>query len=160
MKKLPDWKTTPNEEKLEIIEPHRLKGASSTEIAMLFSNCTRNSVIGLMTRKKLPLLAVFTGGRREGHATSPKVQKKAKRIVNNVTAMGFQDKSAGGHEVEIKVIVDKPRDRLMTLLELKPGNCKWPVGDPRDPGFGFCGDHAPEGRSYCRLHQIRSTRSL
>ena len=32
---------------------------------------------------------------------------------------------------------------------LRPGLCKFPVGDPGQDGFGYCGEPAPIGRPYC-----------
>lgn len=36
----------------------------------------------------------------------------------------------------------------------QPGSksCSWPVGDPKQPGFHFCGDTAEAGRPYCAHH--------
>jgi GcrA cell cycle regulator len=41
-------------------------------------------------------------------------------------------------------------------MELNDQSCRWPHGDPRGPGFFFCG--SPEanfngGVPYCRIHQ-------
>jgi GcrA cell cycle regulator len=39
-----------------------------------------------------------------------------------------------------------------TLLDLESNDCRWPVGEPRQPDFHFCGKpHAP-GRPYCQEH--------
>ncbi len=39
----------------------------------------------------------------------------------------------------------------VAFLDLRPGDCRWPIGDPRDGDFGFCGAPAQPGSSYC-LH--------
>jgi len=48
-----------------------------------------------------------------------------------------------------------PRDELPGLVahleELPPRTCHWPVGDPADPGFSFCGRAADPG-PYCLVH--------
>lgn len=31
-------------------------------------------------------------------------------------------------------------------------SCSWPVGDPKQPGFHFCGEPAEPGRPYCADH--------
>ena len=31
-------------------------------------------------------------------------------------------------------------------------SCSWPVGDPKQPGFHFCGESAEPGRPYCAHH--------
>jgi GcrA cell cycle regulator len=30
--------------------------------------------------------------------------------------------------------------------------CRWPIGDPREPGFHFCESERLPGRSYCSFH--------
>lgn len=41
----------------------------------------------------------------------------------------------------------------MTFMELPfTGACKWPVGDPRQESFQYCGADADEGRVYCCHH--------
>jgi len=42
------------------------------------------------------------------------------------------------------------------LLDLGPRQCRWPHGDPGQPGFGFCGMRTEDGRSYCGIHQRRA----
>ncbi len=39
-----------------------------------------------------------------------------------------------------------------TLLELESDECRWPIGDPRKPGFHFCGAQQVLGRPYCIEH--------
>jgi GcrA cell cycle regulator len=38
------------------------------------------------------------------------------------------------------------------LEDLPPHGCKWPIGEPRDPGFGFCGRKRLTGKPYCPVH--------
>lgn len=41
-------------------------------------------------------------------------------------------------------------------LEAHKTGCRWPIGDPMEPGFGFCNE-ATEGKSvYCALHSRRA----
>lgn len=46
------------------------------------------------------------------------------------------------------------------VMGLGRAECRWPIGDPKLPGFGFCGQAAEEGRSYCAAHRQRATRLL
>ena len=53
-----------------------------------------------------------------------------------------------------------PPEQRRQLMDLDEHCCRWPVGDPRDEGFFYCG--APEadiyaGRPYCRSHTWRAT---
>lgn len=38
------------------------------------------------------------------------------------------------------------------MLDLEPHHCKFPLGDPRNPAFKFCGADRLEGRPYCSEH--------
>lgn len=46
--------------------------------------------------------------------------------------------------------------RLVSFDDLTPAHCKWPYGDPKQPGFGFCGQHRVTGSSYCAGHRALS----
>lgn len=72
-----------------------------------------------------------------------KVQARPKQdfAVNRATASKFQDRSQPA-----------PNSLMVSLLDLQPGDCKYPIGDPRHEGFGFCGAEAGHG-SYCQHHR-------
>lgn len=39
-----------------------------------------------------------------------------------------------------------------TVATLERNDCRWPIGDPREAGFHFCGAPQLGGRPYCELH--------
>ena len=39
-----------------------------------------------------------------------------------------------------------------SLLELAHGKCRWPINDPADEDFSFCGNDVAAGMSYCAGH--------
>lgn len=45
---------------------------------------------------------------------------------------------------------------LFGVENLNEHTCKWPVGDPLEPGFGFCGQHSEPGKPYCAEHCERA----
>lgn len=45
---------------------------------------------------------------------------------------------------------------LVSFDDLTPAHCKWPYGDPKEPTFGFCGQHRVTGSSYCAAHRALS----
>ena len=49
-----------------------------------------------------------------------------------------------------------PEDKRLSLLQLNEHTCKWPIGDPLQPDFYFCGQHSDEGRPYCEFHSRRA----
>jgi GcrA cell cycle regulator len=38
--------------------------------------------------------------------------------------------------------------------------CEWPFGDPREPGFRFCGKRTDAGRPYCAVHCRKAYRKV
>ncbi|MGF1445969.1 MAG: GcrA family cell cycle regulator [Pikeienuella sp.] len=42
--------------------------------------------------------------------------------------------------------------KKLDLLELTERTCKWPIGDPAEDGFHFCGLPAVPGKPYCKHH--------
>lgn len=53
-------------------------------------------------------------------------------------------------------IKEKPKDEidetLVTLSKLRPGMCSWPIGEPDQANFHFCGSSSVDGKPYCREH--------
>jgi len=42
----------------------------------------------------------------------------------------------------------------VTILDLGPGMCKWPIGDPQTADFGYCGAPCSDDLSpYCVIHK-------
>ena len=39
-----------------------------------------------------------------------------------------------------------------TVLTLTDACCRWPIGDPRQADFHFCGKPKRAGQSYCQEH--------
>lgn len=48
--------------------------------------------------------------------------------------------------------MSKKIQKNKTLLELEANECRWPLGDPRQEGFHFCGAQQVLGRPYCIQH--------
>ncbi len=42
--------------------------------------------------------------------------------------------------------------KVMSILDLKERMCRWPVGDPNEAGFGYCGSDSISGHPYCADH--------
>ena len=38
------------------------------------------------------------------------------------------------------------------LIDLKINTCRWPIGDPKDEDFHFCGEQTVPGKPYCLQH--------
>ncbi|MBR6675617.1 MAG: global cell cycle regulator GcrA-like protein [Alphaproteobacteria bacterium] len=40
----------------------------------------------------------------------------------------------------------------VSLMDLKMNSCRWPIGDPKDADFHFCGKDTVTGKPYCSEH--------
>jgi GcrA cell cycle regulator len=49
---------------------------------------------------------------------------------------------------------------FVTTLTLTSRTCKWPIGDPTDRNFHYCGRRPGSGRPYCDAHELRSYQPL
>tara|TARA_R110002072_G_scaffold70478_3_gene170091 strand:+ start:27 stop:278 length:252 start_codon:yes stop_codon:yes gene_type:complete len=45
-----------------------------------------------------------------------------------------------------------PSGEFATVLTLKDSMCKWPIGDPSQASFRFCGRKADPSAAYCDAH--------
>jgi GcrA cell cycle regulator len=46
----------------------------------------------------------------------------------------------------------KPDGSIISILELNERTCRWPVGDPREGTFGYCGSEVYGTHPYCAEH--------
>lgn len=57
-------------------------------------------------------------------------------------------------------VPEEPPPGGVTLMDLGRRSCRWPLGDPLDPGFRYCGARsAKAGSPYCRHHRKLAWRS-
>ena len=45
---------------------------------------------------------------------------------------------------------------FVTTLTLTINTCRWPIGDPTQSDFHYCGQRPESGRPYCDAHERRS----
>ncbi len=106
---------------------------------------TRNSVIGRVHRLRLAKRISTIGERKK---PGPKKNPGA-----------FRKSRARPPELRVARVkpprpqeVPSPEARMISLMELTPFTCKWPLGHPGEPGFAFCGAVPFPNRVYCEHH--------
>jgi len=45
---------------------------------------------------------------------------------------------------------------VINMIELKNGMCRWPLGNPEDKDFCFCGDKSDPELPYCKAHMAEA----
>ena len=56
----------------------------------------------------------------------------------------------------VPILKTDDRGRVHANDDLSESSCRWPIGDPRLPEFGFCGLMAHPGARYCQVHLSRN----
>lgn len=150
-----------SDDRVERLKTLWASGLSCSQIAAELGNVTRNAVIGKVHRLGLPgraddRRAKAIEAKRAPRLGSPTPRRtKVLRAVLTAPDLGTQaeepaDDPAAGHSTAFDASI--PTERRKGLLDLRDGDCKWPIGDPTTPDFFFCGDPAVSEQPYCGRH--------
>lgn len=126
------------------------KGMTTGQIAKAL-NVTKNSIIGKVHRLCLtarPSPIKKSSDKTEKKATTP---KQAKEVKKETTKSVSKKETSVVAETEKKVapVVEETN---IPLVKLDNHTCRWPMGDPRDEDFCFCGKRIKTGQTYCEEH--------
>jgi GcrA cell cycle regulator len=156
------WNETRDAEAIRLFN----EGKSSTEIAMALGGVTRNAVIGRLGRmgyNRGSDANKFKGRARPsavslGTAASPTLLRIMAPPVRSGPSRNADSQGGAVHIMNRGEAPERPMGKdhglaaTATLTTLKAHGCKWPIGDPRDSDFGFCG-RAREHHAYCEAHR-------
>ncbi len=145
------------EERVEVLKKLWAEGHSASQIATELGSVTRNAVIGKVHR--LGLSGRATPSRpvkRPVRLTRPRTKPIEKIVVApkpEVAAKDAQRKVEAASVAAAAALQPEPLvgGDAATILTLRDSMCKWPIGDPSDPTFAFCGRKATSG-PYCAEH--------
>jgi GcrA cell cycle regulator len=147
------------DERVETLKKLWADGLSASQIAKQLGGVTRNAVIGKVHR--LGLSGRAAPSRPTRRVAAPKLATRP-RSASTPAQAGATAKPVNGSvpavarpaapapvPVEPHVL---PSGDYATVLTLREGMCKWPVGDPADASFRFCGHKTTPGQAYCEAH--------
>jgi len=149
------------DQRVEKLEKLWKEGKSAAEIAKELGDVTRNAVIGKAHRLGLsgrPQSSASTQTKKDtsgktAKSISPKKVAEAKKQASAKAVAETQAKTVPAAVVRSAATraAERPEDGL-TILDLSERVCKWPIGDPRDADFHFCGGPSRPGTPYCDEH--------
>jgi GcrA cell cycle regulator len=132
-------------ERVEQLRTYIDAGLTCSQIALEIG-VTRNAVIGKIHRLGLsPGSPAVAPAFRKPQRIRPRMTQR--QMVRAIFAAPLQMGEAAVLDGEPV----KSADRC-SLLELAHGKCRWPLNDPTDEDFVFCGNDAVAGMSYCPGH--------
>ena len=141
------------EDRVEILKKLWAEGLSASQIAKQLGGVTRNAVIGKVHRLGL-----------SGRATPSRPQRRtvtrSSRPRESAATTRARSKPSAPRTPVVKAAPPPPpleaekmaNGEYATVLTLKESMCKWPIGDPAETTFRFCGRKSGPGQAYCEAH--------
>lgn len=138
-----------------------IRGIPTTEIADTIGAPSKNAVIAKAKREKFP---DHPAAKRHGVLNRAKVTQP--KFIRPVLIPASTERRAPPKLAPVKtedadamIVLPHanealPESRLLSLFDLKLSTCRWPLGDPQQPGFAFCGADCDPARSYCATHTL------
>lgn len=142
------------DERTETLKKLWAEGLSASQIAGRLGAVTRNAVVGKIHRLGISARSTTRVARRPKR--KPRVERQAppKAAKPNWASFGLPDprrdmppETPAEPLPPVKRVFDPAKK--VTLPELEEHHCRWPVGDPRDEDFRFCGETRVPGQPYC-----------
>ncbi len=149
-KQPPKYPTDYSAARVELIKKLWAEGLSASQIAAAVGNITRNAVIGKVHRLGL-------SGRSPRKPARVAIPPRPRAIIlkpvlprSKILAPVLGETPPRAPRV-IPELEQAP-DGQVRLVDLKESTCHWPIGDPMEEGFHFCGRSKSSGVPYCAHH--------
>ncbi len=147
------------DDRVELLKKLWAEGLSASQIAGQLGGVTRNAVIGKVHRLGLSGRAttsrVKSTRARKNKAGRANTAPRLGLFSNSNSALRTLSSPDGPKEEPFRsqyVELVIPEEERVDLVDLKEDQCKWPIGDPQENDFHFCGKSKSEGGPYCEYH--------
>ncbi|MDX7952480.1 GcrA family cell cycle regulator [Lichenihabitans sp. Uapishka_5] len=148
------------DERVEQLSKLWLEGRSASQIAAeLGLGVTRNAVIGKVHRlglagraKAVTAQPAVAAARIKAKTPATPVPEPVRPV--EVEAVVVPLRTAATPPVPVPVTdVGLPTTERVTIMDLRETSCRWPMGDPSQAEFRFCGTKTGVGSGpYCAAH--------
>jgi GcrA cell cycle regulator len=145
-----DW----NDERIEALSKMWREGLSASQVARQLGGVSRSAVIGKVHRlgiagRDAPARPINLGGRP---STRVRASAGGVRRPSNQTPRPPRITVPAAPRAPFEVAA------TATIHTLKEHACRWPIGEPDQDGFGFCGRLRTGQSSYCAGHAPMAVR--
>lgn len=139
------------DDRVETLTKLWAEGLSASQIAKQLGGVTRNAVIGKVHRLGLSGRAKPSSPAKRPKTSKPSAPRTrvVKTAIPRAPRPVAAPKPKPAPPVEAKPL---PNGEYATILTLQDHMCKWPIGDPTDNEFRFCGRKIKEDEPYCEAH--------
>lgn len=165
------------DERVELLKKLWADGLSASQIAAQLGGVTRNAVIGKVHR-----LGLSGRAKSSTPSTAPRLRKPTPSAPGHRPSAPAAPQRTHQHQptyasrgnaalaaapVMESRPVASPAPRLVpvqlvethpmvcenvTIMDLRENMCRWPIGDPSQEDFRFCGGRSTPGHAYCPHH--------
>lgn len=143
------------DERVDLLKKLWAEGLSASQIAKQLGGVTRNAVIGKVHRLGLSGRATSNRAPRTRPQTAAPAALQARpqadpvQIEENVLV---KEKPLTAPAPASRALPEIVAEGGATVLSLTEHTCKWPIGDPGESDFHFCGARSAPGMPYCAEH--------
>ncbi|MDX2157785.1 MAG: GcrA family cell cycle regulator [Hyphomicrobiaceae bacterium] len=152
-----------NDERVELLKKLWAEGLSASQIAGRIGSVTRNAVIGKVHRLGLSGRATTT--RMKSHRprtranpvkrpAGPPAKPRFANVGNTALRALYQAETEPYVAPAEEIVIPLAERRSIQTLE--ESHCRWPIGDPQEEEFHFCGKSKVTGLPYCDFHARRA----
>lgn len=136
------------------------QGLSSGQIVKHLSGTyTRNAVIGKAYRLGLPRSPEAARHLKTAGARKAVALQRAIAGIKSTRGKSVPRKTAPIPNSEpLPPPAETDVARITSVLDLQSHHCRWISGDPKQPGWGYCGARKVDGLPYCEHHARRAYR--
>lgn len=142
------------DERVELLKKLWQDGLSASQIAGELGGVTRNAVIGKVHRLGLSGRGQPTSSikrtRRPRQASAPRRPRRVTSVGS--AALKLDVEAAPERYLQPREVIVIPIAKKLSIEMLTDKTCKWPIGDPTQEDFHFCGHDSTEGAPYCKYH--------
>lgn len=147
------------EERVDILKKLWMDGLSASQIALELGGVTRNAVIGKVHR-----LGMSGRGKASSTTTRPRAPRapatpvrprpQTGGTIGNAALKISPDASPAPapRPVRYEELVIPITERA-DIMDLTEHTCRWPIGDPTEKEFHFCGRKSDDSTPYCGHHR-------
>jgi GcrA cell cycle regulator len=139
------------EERVELLKKLWQDGLSASQIAAELGGVTRNAVIGKVHRLGLSGRGQPTSSIKRQRRTHSTGNRRVRQMIN-VGNLALKADHLPDADMRPRRNVVVPIARMLSIFQLTEKTCKWPIGDPGQDGFHFCGHDSLENLPYCEYH--------
>jgi GcrA cell cycle regulator len=146
------------DDRVDLLKKLWAEGLSASQIAGRLGSVTRNAVIGKVHR--LGLSGRATTSRMKSHR--PRQRMASKRLAKSRYATIGNPALRALYNAETNVYLPPTEELVIPIAERKSiqtlteVTCRWPIGDPQNTEFHFCGKNKVPGLPYCEVHARRA----